>query len=131
MDLTATKKRYLLSIALLKDHPQQTFRPIELAIRLGVSRASVSRMILSFVKTGLLAQNRHGYRLGHQRGCCRLKIHCRNTSNTSIFRSTVLHLSKYDAQECSISSLLSSAETQTLRHLSHSVSSFLLKCSDH
>lgn len=83
MDLTATKKRYLLSIALLKDHPQQTFRPIELAIRLGVSRASVSRMILSFVKTGLLAQNRHGYRLTQRAAAD--DDHCSNMNNTSIF----------------------------------------------
>ncbi len=129
MDLTATKKRYLLSIALLKDHPQQTFRPIELAIRLGVSRASVSRMILSFVKTGLLAQNRHGYRLTSA-GLLQIEDSLQQYEQYFHFYTTVLHLSKYDAQECSIS-LLSSAETQTLRHLSHSISSFLLKCSDH
>lgn len=128
MDLTTTKKRYLLSIALLKNHPQQTFRPIELAIRLGVSRASVSRMILSFVKTGLLAQNRHGYQLTTE-GLLQIEDSLQQYEQYFLFFTVILHLSKYDAQECSIS-LLSSVETQTLRHLSHNVSAFLLKCTN-
>ena len=50
MAMTETKRKYLLTIALLHKAPCLPFRPIDLAVRLGVSRASVSRMLLEFVK---------------------------------------------------------------------------------
>ena len=56
MAFTETKRKYLLTIALLGPSPSQPFRPIDLAVRLGVSRASVSRMLLAFVKEGVLTQ---------------------------------------------------------------------------
>ena len=66
MAFTETKRKYLLTIALLGPSPSQPFRPIDLAVRLGVSRASVSRMLLAFVKEGVLTQKEHTYQLSPQ-----------------------------------------------------------------
>ena len=66
MAMTETKRKYLLTIALLHKDPSHPFRPIDLAVRLGVSRASVSRMLLEFVKEGLLSQKVHSYQLSER-----------------------------------------------------------------
>lgn len=125
MALTETKRKYLLTIALLNNTPAQPFRPIDLAIRLGVSRASVSRMLLAFVKEGLLIQKDHTYQLSDQ------GLSCINASLTQYqtchkFCTQMLQLSAFDANECCIA-LLCTLPSQTLAHLDRQITSMLTR----
>ena len=116
MAFTETKRKYLLTIALLGPSPSQPFRPIDLAVRLGVSRASVSRMLLEFVKEGLLLQKDHSYQLS-EAGLAAIAEALDHYRTYYTFCTTLLQLSAFDAHECCIS-LLCGAEEMTLKHLS-------------
>ena len=116
MAMTETKRKYLLTIALLHKDPCHPFRPIDLAVRLGVSRASVSRMLLEFVKEGLLSQKAHSYQLS-ERGLHTLGEALDHYGTCHAFCTNVLKLSAFDAQECCIA-LLCNVDTRTLQHLS-------------
>ena len=102
MAMTETKRKYLLTIALLHKDPSHPFRPIDLAVRLGVSRASVSRMLLEFVKEGLLSQKVHSYQLS-ERGRRMLGEALDHMAHTPFARCA--QLSAFDAQECCIALL--------------------------
>ncbi len=115
MALTETKKRYLLSIALLHPNPLHPFRPIDLAIQLGVSRASVSRMLLEFVKEGLLVQNRHCYQLS-EKGLDKIGSALYHYANYFSFYTNTLGLNSFDANECCLS-LLCCLNESTLEHM--------------
>ena len=116
MAMTETKRKYLLTIALLHKAPCLPFRPIDLAVRLGVSRASVSRMLLEFVKEGLLSQKVHSYQLS-ERGRRMLGEALDHYGTYHAFCTNVLKLSAFDAQECCIA-LLCNVDTRILQHLS-------------
>lgn len=115
MELTETKKRYLLTIALLHSNPSHPFRPIDLAIQLGVSRASVSRMLLEFVKEGLLRQTRHYYQLSEE-GLIKIGPALYHYANYFSFYTNVLGLNGFDANECCLS-LLCCLNESTLDHI--------------
>ena len=123
MAMTETKRKYLLTIALLHKAPCLPFRPIDLAVRLGVSRASVSRMLLEFVKEGLLLQKDHSYQLS-EAGLAAIAEALDHYRTYYTFCTTLLQLSAFDAHECCIS-LLCGAEEMTLKHLSQHT--FLLR----
>ena len=116
MAMTETKRKYLLTIALLHKAPCLPFRPIDLAVRLGVSRASVSRMLLEFDKEGLLLQKDHSYQLS-EAGLAAIAEALDHYRTYYTFCTTLLQLSAFDAHECCIS-LLCGAEEMTLKHLS-------------
>lgn len=123
MALTETKRKYLLTIALLNDTPSQSFRPIDLAVRLGVSRASVSRMLLEFVKEGLLEQKAHSYQLSAE-GLQRIQEALQQYETCYSFYTRILQLSEYDAHECCIS-LLCALEPLTMHHLKEQMAAML------
>ena len=101
MKLTPAKLRYLLTVAAL-EQDGEGIRCIQIAIQLGVSRASACRMLSAFVEEGLLAQSpdrtlrltplgRETAR-GYQERFAQLY---------PFFRQT-LELSDYDARECAM-----------------------------
>lgn len=123
MAFTETKRKYLLTIALLGPSPSQSFRPIDLAVRLGVSRASVSRMLLAFVKEGVLTQKEHTYQLSPQ-ALTQIKDALSQYAICHAYCTRVLQLSDYDAHECSVA-LLCTMEPQTCAHLCHQMETLL------
>lgn len=123
MPLTETKKKYLLTIALLNAAPAAPFRPIDLAVKLGVSRASVSRMLFEFIKEGLVVQKEHSYQLSQQ-GLKIIADSLHHYHQYYAFYAQTLGLNKYDAHECCIS-MLCSLNQQTIEHLSNQLSNHL------
>ena len=109
MAFTETKRKYLLTI--------------DLAVRLGVSRASVSRMLLAFVKDGVLTQKEHTYQLSPQ-GLTQIKDALSQYAICHAYCTRVLQLSDYDAHECSVA-LLCTMEPQTCAHLCHQMETLL------
>ena len=119
MAMTETNLKYLLTSALLHKDPSHPFRPIDRAVRLGVSRASVSRMLLEFVKEGLLSQKVHSYQLS-ERGRRMLGEALDHYDTYHAFCTNVRKLSAFDAPECRIA-LLCNVETRILQHLSQRI----------
>ena len=77
---------------------------------------SVSRMLLEFVKEGLLLQKDHSYQLS-EAGLAAIAEALDHYRTYYTFCTTLLQLSAFDAHECCIS-LLCGAEEMTLKHLS-------------
>ncbi|WP_075877141.1 helix-turn-helix domain-containing protein [Merdibacter massiliensis] len=119
MALTETKKRYLLTIALLHSSPQHPFRPIDLAIQLGVSRASVSRMLVEFVKENFLIQTKHMYSLSPD-GMIKITPLLNQYHMYRTFYKDTLELPDYEAQECALS-MLCSLDEVTLSQVSNQI----------
>lgn len=122
MAFTETKLKYLLTIALLHGEADHPFRPIDLAVHLGVSRASVSRMLLEFVNKGYLKQIGHSYQLS-EIGLKKADEYLKFYQNWYAFYMEALQLSGYDAHECTIS-LLCSLEPSTIEHLDERIQQF-------
>ena len=100
MKLTSGKLRYLLTIdSLEKSLPR--VRCIDVAVQLGISRASVCKMLSSLTKEGLLEQlpdkSLRITELGHQ-----LTREHEEQYQTLCPIFQQLGLSEYDAQECSM-----------------------------
>ena len=107
MKLTSGKLRYLLTIdSLEKSLPR--VRCIDVAVQLGISRASVCKMLSSLTKEGLLEQlpdkSLRITELGHQ------------LTREHEEQYQTLCPSEYDAQECSMA-LLSQLSDQTLKNV--------------
>ena len=103
MKLTSGKLRYLLTIdSLEKSLPR--VRCIDVAVQLGISRASVCKMLSSLTKEGLLEQlpdkSLRITELGHQ-----LTREHEEQYQTLCPIFQQLGLSEYDAQECSMALL--------------------------
>ena len=114
MKLTSGKLRYLLTIdSLEKSLPR--VRCIDVAVQLGISRASVCKMLSSLTKEGLLEQlpdkSLRITELGHQ-----LTREHEEQYQTLCPIFQQLGLSEYDAQECSMA-LLSQLSDQTLKNV--------------
>ena len=101
MKLTSSKLRYLLTIAAL-EKTGEGIRCIDIAVQMGVSRASACRMLSAFVREGILSQapdrtlhlTPAGREMagGYEEQFGRLY---------PFFRET-LELSPYDARECAM-----------------------------
>ena len=114
MKLTSGKLRYLLTIdSLEKSLPR--VRCIDVAVQLGISRASVCKMLSSLTKEGLLKQlpdkSLRITGLGPQ-----LTREHEEQYQTLCPIFQQLGLSEYDAQECSMA-LLSQLSDQTLKNV--------------
>ena len=117
--LTTTQLHYLLTInALLKD--ERKVRCIDVAVMLGVARATASRMIGLLIEKKLLWQD--------DRKCLYLtadgkqQITCYTTllNHFSPLFTDILHLSREDTEACSLV-LSTSLEPETLQRLVKSI----------
>lgn len=116
-NLTSARLRYLLTFANLEQTlGKKGVRCIDVAVRLGVARPSVCRMLASFEKDGLIMQDNG--RLFHTTPEGRelvdgylLQYH----QIYPLFRDC-LRLSEFDSEECAVI-LLSSLEPAILEHL--------------
>ncbi len=114
MKLTSGKLRYLLTIASLEKTSSRV-RCIDIAVQLGISRASVCKMLSSLCKEGLLEQSPdkslHITPAGHQLA---QQYEQQYRQLCPIFQQ--IGLSEFDAQECSMA-LLSQLSEQTLKNV--------------
>lgn len=117
MVFTPAKLRYLLVLAQIAHENGGQVRCIDIAVRMGVARASVSRMLNTFSKEGLVLQEnaRGSVRLTEkgQEAAERYLNQCRELRH---ILQTQFSLSAYDAQECAIA-LISGVSPATLRAL--------------
>lgn len=118
MVFTPAKLRYLLVLAqIAHENEEGQVRCIEIAVRMGVARASVSRMLNTFLKEGLVLQE-------NARGSVRLTEKGQQAADRYLKQCKELRhilqkqfsLSSYDAQECAIA-LISGVSPATLRAL--------------
>ncbi len=114
MKLTSGKLRYLLTIVSLEKNLKRV-RCIDVAVQLGISRASVCKMLSSLCKEGLLEQSAdkslHITALGHELA---QQYEQQYRQLFPIFCQ--MGLSDFDAQECSMA-LLSQLPEQTLKNI--------------
>lgn len=114
MKLTSGKLRYLLTVFELEQNLGRV-RCIDVAVRLGISRASVCKMLLIMCREGLLEQKADKSlcltALGNQ-----MTERCRQQYCRLFSGFCQIGLSEYDAQECSMA-LLSQLSEQTLEHI--------------
>ena len=110
--LTPGKLRYLLTIASLEKNSPRV-RCIDVAVQLGISRASVCKMLSALCREGMLDQSPdkslHITALGHQLA---QQYEQQYRQLCPIFQQ--IGLSEFDAQECSMA-LLSQLSEQTLK----------------
>lgn len=104
--LTPSRLRYLLVIAQIARETGGAVRCIDIAVRLGVARASVCRMVSAFVREGLLAQagGRGGVRLTArgEEAAAQCVRRCERLRGAMASRFA---LSDYDARECAMALL--------------------------
>ena len=114
MKLTSGKLRYLLTIASLEKTSSRV-RCIDIAVQLGISRASGCKMLSSLCKDGLLERSPdkslHITPAGHQLA---QQYEQQYRQLCPIFQQ--IGLSEFDAQECSMA-LLSQLSEQTLKNV--------------
>ena len=117
MVFTPAKLRYLLVLAQIAQENGGQVRCIEIAVRMGVARASVSRMLNTFVKEELVLQEtaRGSVRLTEKglKAAERYMNRCKTLRDVLEKQFT---LSDYDAQECALA-LVSGVSETTLRAL--------------
>ena len=125
MEWTPAKLRYLLAFHTLAAENAEnsaadsapTVRCIDIAVHLGISRASVSRMLAQFVDDGILLQtNKSSFfltELGRQES---EHYNAQFESLFQLFRDQ-LKLSDYDARECAVT-LITSLPSHTAPILS-------------
>ncbi len=109
--LTPAKLRYLLTISELSEQNKSAVRCIDVAVRLGVARASVCRMLSSFVRDGLLIQDpRRGVHLSESGRAYAEKYGASYHALYDFFKER-FGLSDFDAGECAMSLLSSLSGT--------------------
>lgn len=115
--LTPARLRYLLTFANLEQATDvRGVRCIDVAVRLGVARPSVCRMLSSFEKDGLIIQD--GSRLFHTTPEGREAVEGYLLQYRQIFPlfQELLSLSQFDSEECAMT-LLSFLDPSVLDHL--------------
>lgn len=125
MKLTSGKLRYLLTIAALERASElkisSRVRCIDIAVQLGISRASVCKMLSSLCKEGLIEQapdkSLHITPFGHELA---QQYEQQYHQLCPVFQN--LGLSEFDAQECAMA-LLSQLQEQTLKNVCSCLSS--------
>ncbi len=119
-DLTPAKLRYLLVIAQIAEETHGQVRCIDIAIRLGVARASVCRMLTAFVREGLLVQEggRSGVKLT-EKGQATAQRYTQRCAQLRTAFAQRFALSDFDAQECAVT-LMASLPGSTLDALTAS-----------
>lgn len=101
LKLTPAKLRYLITIAQLQ-RERPAVRCIDVAVRLGVARASVCRMLAVFLREGLLWQH-PGKTIGlTEQGRIALAEYTGWCEKLAPLFSQMLGLTEYDAQECAM-----------------------------
>lgn len=124
MDWTPAKLRYLLAFHSLSQD-SETVRCIDLAVHLGISRASVSRMLAQLSDDGVLEQAKNGGFLLTELGkSCSDHYFSQYESLYQLFRDR-LNLSDFDAGECA-STLITSLPSNIVENLSSKAEGFLL-----
>lgn len=117
MVFTPAKLRYLLVLAQIAQENDGHVRCIDIAVRMGVARASVSRMLNTFAKEELVFQEtaRGSVHLTEkgQQAAARYMTRCKSLRDVLEKQFT---LSAYDAQECALA-LISGVSETTLRAL--------------
>ena len=114
MKLTSGKLRYLLTVFELEKNSERV-RSIDVAVRLGISRASVCKMLSMMCREGLLEQKADkSLRLTEQGN--QLTERCRQQYCCLFSGFCQIGLGEYDAQECSMA-LLSQLSEQTLKNI--------------
>lgn len=101
--LTPAKLRYLLVIAQIAQETRGQVRCIDIAIRLGVARASVCRMVATFAREGLLVQEggHSGVKLT-EKGQTAAQRYTRQCALLRAAFAQRFALSDFDAQECAV-----------------------------
>lgn len=111
--LTPARLRYLLTVSELSEQSRSAVRCIDVAVRLGVARASVCRMLSAFVKDGLLVQDpRRGVHLS-DRGRAYADKYSASYHTLSGYFKAQFSLSDFDAGECAMA-LLSSLSDELI-----------------
>ena len=122
MKLTPAKLRYLLTIAEMeKEEAPYGVRCIDLAIKMGVARASTCRMISIFIKEGLLRQCRCKTVNLTPEGQQLLESYREQYRKLCPLFSEQLGLSDFDAQECALA-LVSCLPEGTMQQLCAKIS---------
>lgn len=109
MEWTPAKLRYLLIFHTLAEE-KGSVRGIDIAVQLGISRASVSRMLTQFAEDGILqSSGRSGFVLtdfGRQESD---SYYARYQSLYLLFHQQ-LKLPEYDARDCAVNLITSLSE---------------------
>lgn len=120
MKLTSGKLRYLLTIASLGRNSQKV-RCIDVAVQLGVSRASVCKMLSSLCKEGILYQHSDkSLHITTEGQILAEEYAARYRQIYPAFQQ--MGLSEFDSQECAMA-LLSQLPEQTLKNVCSALSS--------
>lgn len=119
MRLTTTQLHYLLTIhSLLED--DRKVRCIDVAIMLGVARATASRMIGLLIEKDLLGQDDRKCLYLTAKGNHEILCYTTLLNNFSPLFTDILHLSKEDTKACSLV-LSTGLEAETLQRLVKSI----------
>lgn len=105
MQLTHSKLKYLLTAAELQKSNPVGFRGIDLAIQLGVSRASVRKMLIKFTEDGYLNHESQFYYCLTEKGSKEIECYQKNFHTLRDFFEQVMELTDFEAKECSLSVL--------------------------
>ncbi len=120
MKLTSGKLRYLLTIASLEKSSPKV-RCIDIAVQLGISRASVCKMLSSMCAEGLLHQAPDkSLHITSQGRLLAEEYESRYRQIYPAFQQ--MGLSEFDSQECAMA-LLSQLPEQTLKNMCSCLSS--------
>lgn len=103
MQLTHTKLKYLLTAAELQKQDERGFRGIDLAIQLGVSRASVRKMLLKFIEDGYLSHESQYYYFLTEKGKHAINMYMVYYHKLQLFFKESMELTEFESKECSLS----------------------------
>ena len=85
MQLTHAKLKYLLTAAELQKNDEKGFRGIDLAIQLGVSRASVRKMLMKFTEDGYLGHESQYYYVLTEKGKAEIQLYMKYYGQLQVF----------------------------------------------
>lgn len=105
MQLTHSKLKYLLTAAELQKHNPDGFRGIDLAIQLGVSRASVRKMLIKFTEDGYLSHGSQFYYVLTKKGAQEIERYHRQYLILHEFFCKTMGLTDFEAKECALTLL--------------------------
>lgn len=105
MQLTHAKLKYLLTAAELQKNDEKGFRGIDLAIQLGVSRASVRKMLMKFTEDGYLGHESQYYYVLTEKGKAEIQLYMKYYDKLQVFFKETMELTDFESKECSLSLL--------------------------
>ena len=105
MQLTHAKLKYLLTAAELQKNDEKGFHGIDLAIQLGVSRASVRKMLMKFTEDGYLGHESQYYYVLTEKGKAEIQLYMKYYGQLQVFFKETMELTDFESKECSLSVL--------------------------